>query len=165
PAAIVCTKKTTRGTHRLAPTFGGGCTSLRTRNACRWTWDRISFDAASITRAGHVGAGRSPVSSRTRRRSGGGAGVRGRIPRSRAARADPDLAPVASRHRRPRHLLRPALRAQPRHARRAGSDRHYYSGGPCLPAWLRGDGIFLRSRGPTPARVSRQFARPQPQAL
>ena len=39
-------------------------------------------------------------------------------------REDAGLAPVSGGDRRPRHLLRPAVRAQPRDARRARSDRH-----------------------------------------
>ena len=42
-----------------------------------------------------------------------------------AARSeDADLAPLPGRARRPRHLLRPALRPQPRDARRARGDHH-----------------------------------------
>ena len=40
------------------------------------------------------------------------------------ARQDADLASVSGGDRRPRHLLRPALRAQPRDARRARGDPH-----------------------------------------
>ena len=69
-------------------------------------------------------ARRSNVSARARRRGRGGAGLRRRLPRSAAAREDADLASRPGRHRRPRHLLRPALRAQPRDARRPRSDRH-----------------------------------------
>ena len=64
------------------------------------------------------------VSARAGRRRGRRAALRRRL-RGPAARSEnPDLAPLSGGARRPRHLLRPALRARPRDARRARGDPH-----------------------------------------
>ena len=66
------------------------------------------------------GARRHPsLPPRTRRRGGRRPAVCRRLRRSAASREDAHLPPLPGRDRRTRHLLRPAIRAQPGDARRA----------------------------------------------
>ena len=79
---------------------------------------------AAGRRAGRGAAARAQVPARTRGRRRRRADLRRRV-RAVAARGEAaDLAPLRGRARGPRHLLRPALRAQPRDARRARGDPH-----------------------------------------
>ncbi len=81
------------------------------------------------------------------------------LPRSAAPREDADLAPRPGRDRRARHLLRPALRPQPRDARRPRSDRHAPAG--IDPATLdeitRYTKLFWINTGPYNNLTARKF--------
>ena len=108
----------------------GTCTCGKRRCGRQRQWrhsDHRTF-ASGGRRGGRAGAAGQEIPAGAGGRRGGGATVRRRV-QSAATRAEAaDLAPLRGGARRPRHLLRPALRPQPGDARCSRRDHHASAG-------------------------------------